>query len=436
MIHEYQNVRLSTELEKVSAFARIYFSRTECFALKASQKEDILGTAKWLVARSPYDPNRVGRVTGKTASINTYAQVMVVNAHRIWRGMQHPSFLKCESFDENYHEDVADPLRVGDGAAQPVARLLDADGDTLTLHAPPYTVRFTSEAKHHDYWENPYFVPAFQLVPISLDKVALRGSPSGRKMSMSRQDLSELDEQTLEFHRLRYGTAIHGLVEGYLRQYGWTSLKQEQRAIISRVNKGMSSVDIMRELSLPRSTYSYRLNRLQSRGWVFEYNLRAGRDMLFYKPILDGKRGLIQSTSMRKLMSESREELLKVLTDSLSERLYDTEIKDEIIEKECGLARDRVLERFATHEMMVEYDRALKAFIKEVVDRPSVERTRIPGTFEGPFLCLPKPRQQALLIGAIRYRRSLMDMFSLVDLFADQIYDNRDEAELTLATLG
>lgn len=436
MIQTPSKLNGNDEFTKLKALAPVFFGQPDCFSLRHDDKEEVLAIATWMIAHSPYDPNKLGRKSGRAASLNTYSQNVLKYALNVYRKLQHPSFLKSVDFDLEKIEDPTrqDPLNLSDQDST-IGKITDLTGECVVLHAPPYTVRFSDNHRLHDYWDDPYHVPIFSLKSIDVDKLAFREYESGRKRGLGKEALSTFEEATLEAHRIRYGDAIRGLIGEYLRQFGWFSLSQNQRAIISRINKGQTAAETQRELSVPSSTYFYRIQQLQARGWSYEFNVKRGFDVLVYKPLLDGKRRLTASLSMRKMMTENREELLGVLVSSLERSLYDQAFDEQVVERECGLARDRIFERFSNRELAQEYDEDLKAFIKEVVDRPSVERTRIPGTFEQPFLSLPRTRQLAILIGAIRFRRSITDMLSLVDLFADEIYGIEQEIELTWADL-
>jgi hypothetical protein len=207
---------IEVEIQKVEAIAEIYFRQVECCSLRRADKNDILGILRWLVTRCPYDPNRLGRKTGKKANPNTYAQGMVKNAHKIWRKLQEPSFLQIKEFKEDHVGVDMDPLAIIENQESTVAKLSDIYGDVLELHAPPYTVKFTSESRLADYWENPYHVPTFELIPLDPDKLAVHHGPSGRRMTLNHAELSDIDHERLEAHRLRSGTALKGLIEDYL----------------------------------------------------------------------------------------------------------------------------------------------------------------------------------------------------------------------------
>lgn len=308
---------------------------------------------------------------------------------------------------------AADDLRAGNGFLGELAYELGA------YTSPPYQVVFADESTPYGrYRENPYFIPEFDIDP--LDEVCRRiTTRQGQKGSLNDAEVSLFLSSTLRTHRSRYRAAIIEGLKRYLRWYGKSTLKPEEKQLVDQVNLyGWNPRNIQRAMRIDERQFYRLVARLELRGWERRFSRVDNRERLSYNPVMDSAKEFIAWDARKKIDLMPASELLM----SAEGAMYRTFENDEITLEEVGELvnqQRRQLYESADYIARAEaYDRKLRYFVKTLIEKPVYGKNMTLAQIEDVLRKVGKDRAADIVFRAIRAWKPIQELLGLRDYFA------------------
>jgi|GEM_PF-5956433 len=419
-------------LERVAGF---FLASSECIYLTREDKEDVLQWAKYLLFKKPFDPNRK-LSNGKPATRQGYFNAIMPTALKMRSENQK---LRTEAIsqaaarnskrglqDEDEAGSVSDPLDASTSKSTNVGGVLLFDMPGMEgLRPAPWKVRFLKETQPFKYISHGTFVPYFVVEPKNPQvlAVATHGNHRGKRRLFGKRHLPWAVVDQLDGRRTMMGALVRELIPIYLSNFGFKSLDRKYWTMIADINKrGWSPVKIQAKRGISHSAYYSQLYALRRRGWLPTWCEKRDREILRYFPAYDRCKSFYSDMMLDMEEDISVGGILDLAGPVLEDQLYKPEPSDSEIRKELRAVRKRLLECTRDFSVEEEYDRKIRKFIVDFIERPI--KTEMPlEEIEARFRRLPIKRRLVIFCEAIRLRCSIYDVLDLEAAFADQLYN-------------
>jgi hypothetical protein len=431
---------IDNDLKVIEHFAKTFWRTSQARDLNTDEQEDVLQTGRLLIYKYPFDDKRKDN-KGRPVSREHYVRQLLPTALQIWRCNQKLRTEAASQLEANQAEDqeqveamlerVPDPLST---PGRPNSRARNEGGAVLSdefclsdLVSPPYRAHFPSASSTRSYLDNPYFVPYFEILPRKEDvlAVATHGGHRGKRRFFGKKDLPVWTQEALKDRRVMMGLYIRALIPAYLANFGFSSLDQKHKNIVSDINRrGMSPKQIQAKRRISSNTYYAYLNVLKRRGWDWEWHEKKKRDVLRYNPVLDRCESFYSSTLVD-IENIDIEAVLNLAGPLIENQLYQAQPSEQEVSRELRQVRKELRKAAADLSVEADYDRRLRAFISSLVDRP-IESALGFKDIEERFKMLPFKKRLGLFCEAVRTRQSIVDVMGFEVLFADVLYDRRE----------
>lgn len=331
---------------------------------------------------------------------------------------------------EAFLETVADPLETS--RVRNEGGVLLSDEFALDqLSSPPYKVIFPNTEAPATYLNDPFHIPYFKVVPRYDNVLAIgtHGRQQGRRRRFGKEDLPSWTQDALEERRTQMGIYLRALVKPYLADFGFNSLEQKHKNIVADINRhSLSPREVQRKRRIQSSTYYAYLHVLKRRGWDWQWHIEKKREVLRYNPVLDRCKSFYSSVLLD-IEGIDIGAVLSLAGAAIEAQLYESEPSDEAIQRELRTVRKDLRRASSDLTSEAEYDRRLRAFITDLVERPIHSEQRF-CDIEDRFRMLPFRRRLGLFCAAVRTKQSIVDVMDLAATFADVIYEHRELEEL------